>query len=482
MNVKIRTEFTLLAVLVAIAAGLRLYRLDTGLWFDEIATLLDSVRHPLGQIVTHFPSNNDHPLYSVLARVAISVFGDEPWALRLPSALFGVAAIPLLYVLGRSVTNKIEAAAAAVMLTFSYHHIWFSQNARGYTLLLVCVLLSTLALIRWLDSGHRSWLGLYAVSIALGAYSHLTMVLVCVSHAAVCVVDPLLMNSATRVRHEWKALAGAFVGAGVLTVLLYAPMLGDVGTFFTTSGTAGSAAEVATPVWAVLAALRGLQVGFGQLWAVALGGLVFAAGAWSYFRQRAIVALLFLIPVPATLLVMVAMGRPIRPRFVFFAIGFGLLMTVRGAAWIAERFATTRAGTFTRQRYATAGVALVTAGVVALSLRSLPYGYRFPKQDYQEAVRFVEQRRGNDPAAAIAETSALPVLRYLGRPWERVEAADELEALRTKHGRVWVIYTFGSYIEVDEPKLWALLQAECREIQTFEGTVEGGAISVRRCP
>ena len=45
-----------------------------------------------------------------------------------------------------------------------------------------------------------------------------------------------------------------------------------------------------------------------------------------------------------------------------------------------------------------------------------------------------------------------------------------------------MIYTFGSYIEVDEPKLWALLQAECSEIQTFEGTVEGGAISVRRCP
>jgi 4-amino-4-deoxy-L-arabinose transferase-like glycosyltransferase len=470
-----------LCTLIMVGGWLRFHRLETGLWFDEIATLLDSVRHPLAQIVTQFPSTNDHPLYSLLAHLSISVFGDGAWALRLPAAAVGVASIPLLYVLGRTVTNRLEAGAAALMMTVSYHHIWFSQNARGYTLLLVFVLLSTYGLIRWLDTGRRLFLWVYAISIALGAYTHLTMVLVCLSHALVCTLDCVVQGSATRTRREWKALTSAFVGAGTLTAVLYAPILSDVSRYFGSSEAVKATSEVATPLWAMLATLRGLQTGFGQGWAVALGGLVFGAGAWSYFRRRSVAALLFLAPAPAILFVMAVIGRPIRPRFVFFAIGFGLLMAVRGAAWMGERLASLTGRSFDH-RYAAAMVSLLTAGVVALSIRSLPYGYQFPKQDYEQAVQFVEQRRGSGVAAAIASTSALPVLRYLGRPWERVDNDSQLRALREKHSPIWVVYTFPEYIEVDEPELWALLQRECAEIRTFDGTVEGGDIIVRRCP
>lgn len=471
-----------LCTLAAIGTGLRLYRLETGLWFDEIATLLESVRRPLGQIVTHFPSNNDHPLYSVLAHVAVSTFGESPWALRLPAVLFGVAAIPLLYACGIAVTNRLEAAAASLILTFSYHHIWFSQNARGYTMLLVSALVATLALVRWQATGERRFVVLYAVATALGAYAHLTMVLVSVSHAVVLLLAALIRGSATRARTQWRMLAAAFLGAAALTAALYLPMLGDVAAFFTTSSTAGPAAQVATPLWALLATLRGLEVGFGQLWAIGLGGLVFAAGAWSYVRQGSTVALLLLLPAPATLLVMAAMNRPIRPRFVFFAIGFVLLVTARGAASLGSWCAPLTAGRLTRHQCATVAVVVLVAGALGLSVRSLSYGYRFPKQDYAEAVRFVEQNKGDGIAAAIASTSALPVLDYLERPWQRVDTASQFRAIRDAHTDVWILYTFPAYIEVDEPELWAMLQNECRNVREFHGTVEGGAISIRRCP
>jgi mannosyltransferase len=157
--------------LIVIGTGLRFYRIDTGLWFDEILTLLDSVRSPLTRILTHFPGNNDHPLYSVLAHLSVSRFGESPWALRLPSALFGVATIPLLYAVGLAISDRREAAAAATILTVSYHHVWFSQNARGYTALLFCVLLATYVLIRWLDTGRRGFLVSYAVVTAVGSYA-----------------------------------------------------------------------------------------------------------------------------------------------------------------------------------------------------------------------------------------------------------------------------------------------------------------------
>jgi hypothetical protein len=90
---------------------------------------------------------------------------------------------------GRSAASRLEAGAAATILAVSYHHIWFSQNARAYTALLVCVLLSTHALVRWLDTRRGSLLAWYAAVTAVGAYAHLTMVLVSLSHALACGIE-----------------------------------------------------------------------------------------------------------------------------------------------------------------------------------------------------------------------------------------------------------------------------------------------------
>ena len=474
-------EVAFLAVLVVVGAGLRVYRIETSLWYDEIVTLLDSVRPPLLRIVTHFPSNNDHPLYSVIAHVSVSAFGTSPLALRLPAALFGVAAIPLLYFVGRAVTGRLEAGAAALILTFSYHHIWFSQNARGYTALLFFVMLSTLALMRWFETGRRSSLIVYAVSTALGAYAHLTMVLVCLSHALVGAFDWVWHGRESRVSAQRVDFAAAFVGAGLLTIAFHLPMLLDVSAFYSPGATPRDA--VATPLWSVLAALRGLQVGFGSVWVILIGAVLFGAGVWSYFKQRPTAVLLMLLAVPFTLLVVLVLQRPVRPRFVLFAIGFGLLVTLRGAATIGAGLVPRAQSWLTRGQAATAMVVLLTAGALAVSIQSLPFGYEFPKQDFEQAVSFIEQSKGaRDVAAVVGETAAVPVLRYLGRPWTRIEHESQLDELRADGAHVWVLYTFSSYIETGQPELWAALHEQCSAVREFVGTVEGGTISVRRCP
>lgn len=473
-------EAVFLAVLVILATGLRFYKIETGLWYDEIITLLDSVRPPLGSILTHFPSNNDHPLYLAVAHLFVSALGEDPWALRLPAALFGIAAIPLLYLVGTAVTDRREAGAAALILTFSYHHVWFSQNARGYTALLFFVMLSTLAVIRWFDTGRRSFLLLYVVSTALGAYAHLTMVLVCVSQALACLFDWWWYGRGSRARAQWQELTAAFIGAGLLTVAFYVPMLVDVSAFYSPGTTPPD--EVATPLWSVFAAVRGLQAGFGSVWTIVIGAILFGAGVWSYVKQRPTVALLLLLAVPFTLLVILVLQRPVRPRFVLFAIGFGLLVILRGGASLGVLVAPLTFGKLTRQQSATVMVVLLTVGALAVSIRSLPFGYRFPKQDYERAVSFVEQSKSDgDVAAVVGEMATTPVLRYLGRPWLKIEHESQLQELRGQRRQVWVLYTFPSYIEVGQPELWETLQSDCTDVGEFIGTVEGGTISVRRC-
>jgi mannosyltransferase len=465
--------------LVVLGAALRLYRLNTGLWFDEIVTVIVSVRQPFLEILTQFPGNNDHPLYSLLAHLSVSLFGESPWTVRLPAVLFGVAAIPALYLLGTAMTSVLEALLAASILTVSYHHIWFSQNARGYTLLLFCVVVSTHLLLRSLAEGRTSLAVAYAIVGALGAYTHLTMVVVCVSHCLVWAVVLVRREPSAETRAAWRQGAIAFGGAGLLTLLMYAPKLGDVQTFFTREVDFG--AEVATPMWALWEAVSGLQLGFGALWAIAVGGVIFGAGMWSYFEQNAPALALFLLPIPLTLGLAIATGRPVFPRFVFFALGFGLLITVRGAStvgrWIGEA---SRARN--PQAAAMMGAALVTAGAILVSVQSLPYGYRYPKQDFAGAAAFVEQtRQQDDPVAVVGDTSAIPMRDYLGKAWPRVDREAELRQLLVKGKDVWVVFTFPAYVAAGQPEVWALLRQGCENVATFDGTVAGGAVNVARC-
>src|SRR6185436_4222115 len=121
-----------MAGLSVLAFALRLPGLNSCMWLDEILTMVRFARPPAWQILTTFPDQNQHMLYSLLAHGSISLFGDQVWALRLPSVFFGVASIWALFLLGRKLIGEKQALAASALMTVSYHHIWFSENARGY--------------------------------------------------------------------------------------------------------------------------------------------------------------------------------------------------------------------------------------------------------------------------------------------------------------------------------------------------------------
>src|SRR5262249_32005312 len=146
-------------------------------------------RLPIGQIITSYDAQNQHFLYSVLAHVSFLIFGENGWSLRLPAVLFGTGSIWALYLLGREVANTREALLSAALLTFSYHHIWFSQNARGYTGLLFWTTLASWLLLRAMrEARPELWL-LYAVAAALGVYMHMTMLFVITGHFIIYLIE-----------------------------------------------------------------------------------------------------------------------------------------------------------------------------------------------------------------------------------------------------------------------------------------------------
>src|SRR5262245_4714243 len=147
-----------LCSILGVAFTLRLIKLDSALWFDEIATLVEFVRLPTMQLLTTLTSMNNHVLYSLEAKATIAVFGESAWSLRLPAMLFGVASIWALWWLARRLVTASEANMAALLMAVSYHHIWFSQNARGYTGLMFWSLIGSALFIRGITQpGWRAW-------------------------------------------------------------------------------------------------------------------------------------------------------------------------------------------------------------------------------------------------------------------------------------------------------------------------------------
>jgi hypothetical protein len=76
--------------------------------------------------------------------------GDFPYEVRLLSALFGIATIPVLYLTGKRLAGPMLGLAAAMLLAFSPYHIFYSQETRMYTLLTFNAAVAIYALVRLL--------------------------------------------------------------------------------------------------------------------------------------------------------------------------------------------------------------------------------------------------------------------------------------------------------------------------------------------
>jgi mannosyltransferase len=465
-----------LAGLVIVATVLRVWALNQQLWFDEIVTLLDSARHPVSQIMTQYAGQNQHMLYSLLGHASIRVLGEQPWALRLPAVLFGVASIPALYFFSRLVTTNREALLASALMTVNYQHIWFSQNARGYTGMLFWTLLTSFFFIRSATDGDRRYWILYGTSGALGIYTHLMMACVVAGHL---ILYFWLLASTTRSgRHSPSVFAPLYglVLAGVVSLLLYAPVI--PGVLAHTVGVARDTQryEWASPLWALAELVRGLRNGAaGGLLALAIGGVILLSGLLSYWQDNRFTVGLFVFPGLMTAAAVMATSHNFWPRFFFFEVGFAMLLLVRGALALGEL------GSRLLAASPKLGLQIGTAVVLlmlAASVVPLRAEYLNPKQDYLGAMRFLDEQQQPGEQVVTVGAVTTPYQRYYGREWLLVQTRSELDSALLSNHTTWLIYAMPDSIRASEPELWEVIQNKFTLVRAFPGTLGGGAIYV----
>jgi mannosyltransferase len=209
-----RDARVMLWVIVAVAALLRLWALNgKSFWLDEIASV----------VIARMPGNSFwHWLWTEEGNMALYYVMLRPWldihlgegTVRLLSVLPGIASVPLMYAVGVRLFGRRAGLLSAVLLAISTCAVVYSQEARGYSWLLLGTLLSTYLFVRLIE--NPSFALAFAYGLAAGAtfYFHYFGLLVPVAHAVSLAALP-------NHRRPWKQLG---IG-GTLIVLIAIPVL-----------------------------------------------------------------------------------------------------------------------------------------------------------------------------------------------------------------------------------------------------------------
>ena len=204
------------AALTIVAAVLRFASLSfQSFWFDESVTA-----HLLGMgfadMLEEIPdSESTPPVYYTLAWVWTQVFGMSDAAIRSLSALAGTLVIPVVYAAGARLVSQRAGLIAAALCAVHPYLIWYSQEARSYSLLVLFSALAFLYFAKAVQDGTGRSAALWAVFSCLALATHYFAGFLVLPEAI------LLLRLAPR-RPALSAVGGVALGSLALTPLVLA--------------------------------------------------------------------------------------------------------------------------------------------------------------------------------------------------------------------------------------------------------------------
>jgi 4-amino-4-deoxy-L-arabinose transferase-like glycosyltransferase len=205
-------------------------------WRDEAFTELTSRKSWLDMldVVRH---DSAPPLSYVLTHLATSI-STSSWALRLPAALAGTAAIPLAAALGRRIGGDRAGLCAAGLVMLSPSYVLASRDARMYAMAGTMVLWVALALWRAVEMPSRGRLAMLSAAVAAALFTQYFTALA-IATAAVAAVVILRPPRRTLLRCAAAMAAGAAPLAVWLPIA--APQFAHAGSPFWVPAISGSA-------------------------------------------------------------------------------------------------------------------------------------------------------------------------------------------------------------------------------------------------
>jgi uncharacterized membrane protein len=331
-----RTQLCWLVIGLGVALRGVHYLKDRSLWLDELMLALNVIHKPLPQLFQPLDDHQAAPFgFLLVEKLAVILFGESEFALRLFPFLCGVAAILLFYELGRRCLAPTATLIGLTLFALSGPFIYYSAEVKQYASDVTVALLLFVMALPYVEREHLSFR--YAVLFGIvGALS------LWFSHPAVLVlagIGTTLACSAVLTRN-WERI-GQLVVVGTLWVLSFG------GAYLVTLHQLSHDAEFLRAwndsfvplipqsttdlTWFVRAFLDVFDVSIGLPASLAM--LAILVGGYVLFIEKKTVFLLLLSPVFFTLLASGLQKYPFSGRFLLFLVPAFLLIIATGAAY-----------------------------------------------------------------------------------------------------------------------------------------------------
>jgi len=440
--------FVLLLVITLVALALRLHQLgDRSLWVDEAMSVVFASK-PLPELFQLLVTEDIHPpLYPVLLHYWMAIFGSSEFAARFPSLVFGVALIPLIYLVGRrletvgvgrkSPSLSLVGMVAALIAATSTFYIGYSQEARNYMAVTFLGLLSSYLLLRALaGSRWRGWVA-YGLATACALYTQYTAFLLLAFHLMFVALTWRSYRGAWR---RWVLILAAVMVAYLPWITYSLDQLERISDYW--PGTLQVEAALRTSFLLFVAggglerrSLVPMLLGLGLL---VMGMLTLLVGASRRGQLQQILFLLLYLLMPSALLLMIVYYRPkFDPRYLLIVTPAFYLMLAWGIAWLFQTASSRATPLLARVLLPCLGAAAL-AGMIAVSsaygepakLTHVGDGNMTQEYgDYRGLVSYVEAHARPGDAVVLMMNTYQPYVYYskLGIPYYSMEPFDDFD-------------------------------------------------------
>jgi len=402
--------------LLAVALALRLLRINQGLWYDELHNYLRFVVAPWREIATSVPVPNNHILYTLLAKLCESWFGNAEWSLRLPALIAGAVTPALGYIFFRRRMGAFSAFLAGLFMALNYWMVCFSQDARGYSSFILFSMLSNIFYLQWLENRKTSYgVGYFLFSVT-GCYFYF--------YNGFIISSQIVYGFWLWRRNGTRPSAFVFpIITLVVSAMLYAPAAWQMIHYV--DYVHGRVKEIGIKAFTPLF-FKQLLITLSGARHIAFAGLclaLFISGLPRLFRKWPGLCSLYFMAAAFMIAFTVIMRVFIQARFLSFLIPFYALGLAEGLAALDDlcrrKIAFLKPG-MVRFIFSLAVCAVLVFGLVKY--------YQLGKQGYKDAVDYMEK---NHPGKSIVSfgLSSQELLYYAptANPWPNTKALEPVD-------------------------------------------------------
>ncbi|HID61218.1 MAG TPA: hypothetical protein EYP49_00505 [Anaerolineae bacterium] len=432
-----------LILIILLGSAVRLLYLgQQSLWYDEAFAWAVASAELRTSIEAILSDGSHPPLYYLVLRFFLHM-GQSEAVIRLPSAMFGILAVPLVYKIGRLCFGQEAGLLGALWFSLAPLHVWYSQEARMYSMVVFLSLGSVYFFLHTLRENSRIlWLG-FVVFTVLAYPTNYSAFLVSLVQLVFLVCT--LRSNYRLLRHWTISQALAFLP---LLPWLVALLSREVKSFGFGWIPRPEPLDPLKTLWNFSLGYTGTLTPLVFL-SLLLFTFAFLRGLWSQRsgpeddppqtlllpHAKLFLALWLILPIAFVYLISHLLVPIYIDRFLLVALPPYLILVAYGLLRI-------------KNTIARRGLILALTLAISLSLSRIYFDPIYVKEDWRGLAGYIQQKsQSSDIIFVRALEGTLPFNYYYRGQLERVAMSVNrviapLDEIAQEHERIWLVYPY----------------------------------------